>query len=235
MDTLVILQSEGLQILMARLRDLAIGAEQGAINLLLAIAVAVVGWGFAVVVSGLVRLVLRMARFNEAIARIFGPAVVGHHEPTGVASWAIYWTILVVTGLLALDTLGFNIIGPVGERLIDAVPRIVAAAVILLVGVFAAILLGGLARRFFETAGMRGARPRAHAVTFVVVGFTVLVALEQLGFAAQFVMALGIAAAAALALAVGLAFGLGCRDLARDFVIEYLRSLESDNPERPVR
>jgi len=107
--------------------------------------------------------------------------------------------------------------------------------VILLVGVFAAILLGGLARRFFETAGMRGVRPRSHAVTIVVMGFTVLVALEQLGFAAQFIMAIGIAAAASLALAIGLAFGLGCRDLARDFVIEYLRSLESENPEPPQR
>ena len=60
-----------------------------------------------------------------------------------------------------------------------------------------------------------------------------LLALEQLGFAAQFVMAVGIVAVAALGLALGLAFGLGCRDLARDFVVEYLRSLEPDEPKRP--
>ncbi len=233
MNALVILQSQGLDILVARVRDLATGAENGAINLLLALAVGVLGWLTALLVSALLRMILRAARFNDAAVRIFGPGFVAQHEPAALAAWAAYWTILVITVLLALDTLGFNISAQVGERLVEAVPRIVAGAIILLIGVFAGVLLGGLARRFFEGAGMRGARPRAHAVSLVVIGFTLLVALEQLGFAAQFVMAIGIAAAAALALAIGLAFGLGCRDLARDFVIEYLRSLESDTPPPP--
>ncbi len=47
-------------------------------------------------------------------------------------------------------------------------------------------------------------------------------------------MVLGGLAAAAVALALGLAFGLGCRDLARDFVIEYLRSLDEPGPKRPM-
>jgi hypothetical protein len=34
-------------------------------------------------------------------------------------------------------------------------------------------------------------------------------------------------------LGLALAFGLGCRDLARDFVVEYLRSLDRDEPPRP--
>ena len=55
---------------------------------------------------------------------------------------------------------------------------------------------------------------------------------EQLGFAVQFVMAIGVVMAAAAGLALALAFGLGCRELARDFLVEYLRTLEDDRSRR---
>ena len=230
-----ILQVQGCDILVGRIRDMVGGMEQGAINVLLALTVGLVGWALATLMSWVVRGFLRAANFNEAIAGLFGPGPAARHEPAAFASWAVYWTLIAVTGIVALDTLGFNISGPVGERLVDVLPRIVAAAAILVVGLLVAMLLGTLTRRFFETAGLGGSRPRGQAVTAVLSAFTVLIALDQLGFAAQFVMTLGITAAAAVGLAFGLAFGLGCRDLARDFVIEYLRSLEADGPQRPAQ
>ena len=62
---------------------------------------------------------------------------------------------------------------------------------------------------------------------------SILVALDQLGFAAQFVMALGVVAVATAGLGLALAFGLGCRELARDFLVEYLRALEDSEPRPP--
>ena len=156
------------------------------------------------------------------------------HEPAGLASWAIYWTIVVLTLMLALDTLGFSMGPSVTLRLGEVLPRIVASGTLLAIGVLLAMLLGALTRRFFETAGLRGGRLRGQVVTAVLTGFAVLVALEQLGFAAQFVMAIGLVALGSVGLALGLAFGLGCRDLARDFVVEYLRSLDERGPQRPA-
>lgn len=234
MRSLVILQLQGWDILMERLSDMAAGAEQGAISLLLAIAVLLVGWGLATLAAWATRALLRAARFNEGVSGMFGPGA-AQHEPAVLASLAVYWILIAITVMLALDTLGFNISAPVGERLVEVVPRIVAAATIVAVGLIVAMLIGGLIRRFFETAGMRGARPRAQIVTVVLMAFTVLLALDQLGFAAHFIMMLGVSAIAAVGLAFGLAFGLGCRDLARDFVIEYLRSLETEGPQRPAQ
>jgi hypothetical protein len=95
------------------------------------------------------------------------------------------------------------------------------------------MLLGGLTRRLFAQAGARGALWRGQAVTALLTGFTVLVALEQLGFAAQAILLFGVTLLAAVGLALALAVGLGCRDLARDFVVEYLRSLEDGGERRP--
>src|SRR5262249_34896201 len=115
------------------------------------------------------------------------------------------------------------------DRLVDALPRVVTATILLAIGLVLAWVLGASTRRLFESAGLRGSRLRGQVVTAILTGFAVLLALEQLGFAAQFVMALGVTAVAAVGLAVGLAFGMGCRDLARDFVVEYLRSLDEDS------
>ena len=178
---LVILQSQGWDVLMERLSDMAAGAEQGAINLLLALAVALVGWGVATLLAWVTRVILRAARFNDAMTGMLGPTAAGRHEPAVFASWMVYWVLIAVTVMLALDTLGFNISALVSERLAEVLPRIVAAGAIVAVGLMIAMLIGAMARRFFETAGMRGAKPRGQAVTGVLVIFTVLLALDQIG------------------------------------------------------
>jgi hypothetical protein len=217
-----------------RLRDMLSGAERDLTGLLLVVGVILVGWGVAALLARLLRLVLRAARFNGAVRGAFpGWSAAASHEPAGLASWALYWVVIVVAVVLALDTLGWNLSASVGERLRDVLPRVVASALLLLVGILLAMILGGVASRFFAGAGMRGARLRGQIVTAVFTFFAVVLALEQLGLAAQFVMALGITAFASAALALGLAFGLGCRELARDFVVEYLRSLDEERPRRP--
>ncbi|HEU5310823.1 MAG TPA: hypothetical protein VFV24_05160, partial [Candidatus Eisenbacteria bacterium] len=80
-------------------------------------------------------------------------------------------------------------------------------------------------------SGVRPNRLREQGTTALLVGFTVLIALDQLGIAAHLVLAIVIAIVAAAGLALALAFGLGCRDLARDLIVEYLRA--SDEWTRP--
>ena len=233
MWTLVVLQVEPWSDVVARLSEMGRGAERGALGLLFAVLVMFAGWGVATLVSRLVRGLLRRLRFDEGVRGILGGRVTARHEPAGVASWLIYWLVLAFTALLALELLGISLVGPIGDRLKEVVPRIVTSAVLFAVGSLIALVLGGLTRRFLESAGFRAARLQGQVVSAVLTGFAALLALEQLGFAAQFVMALGVVAAAATGLGLALAFGLGCRDLARDFVVEYLRSLDDEGPKRP--
>jgi hypothetical protein len=219
--------------LVGRVTDLGTTVGRGAVGILMAVAVLLVGWAVAALGAWLARALARLARLDRVVAGTFGPSPAGY-TPSAFLGWVIYWTVLAIAVTLALDTLGFDISGPVGARLAEVVPRIVSAAAIFGAGLLVAMLLGALTRRMFETAGMRGARARSLAVSAVLAVFAGLIALDQLGFAAQFVMAIGAIAVGSVGLAAGLAFGLGCRDLSRDFVIEYLRSLETESPRRPV-
>lgn len=231
--TMIILASQAWNDLIARLDGLFSGATEGFLAFTLALLVGLVGWAVAALLATAARLLLRALRFNEGVRGLAGGGTPGQ-EPAALAAWAIYWSLIAVALILALDTMGLRLGEAVTLRLGEVLPRIVASAFLLAIGVLVAMLLGALTRRFFDTAGLHGGRMRGQAVTIVLTGFAVLVALEQLGLAAQFVMAIGLIALAAVGLALGLAFGLGCRELARDFVIEYLRSMEDQGPQRPA-
>ncbi len=230
-----ILQSQTWNLLVERVRGLLSIGGQAIVDWLLALLVVLIGWILARLLETFTLYLLRALRFNQGVRSLLGATgAAPAHEPAAFASWAVRWTMVVGTVLLALDVLGLNVTSGVGDRLVDTLPRVVTATIMLTAGLVLAWILGGVTHRLFEGAGLRGSRVRGQVVTAILSGFAVLLALEQLGFAAQFVMALGITAVAAVGIAVGLAFGLGCRDLARDFVIEYLRSLDEDKGQRPA-
>jgi hypothetical protein len=230
----VILQAPAVSAVWDRVTALASGLGNGALELGIAVLVCLVGWLLARLLSRLTLLGLRALRFNEGIRRLGNsPGGPERFEPAAIASWAVYWIVLLLAALTAGDVLGFDLTASVGDRLREVLPRVAAATIVLVVGIVVAMGLGAVTERVFETAGMRGSRLRGQVVAVVLGAFAVLIALEQLGLAAQFIMALGITAVATVGLAAALAFGLGCRELARDFIVEYLRTAGDESPQRP--
>lgn len=234
MSYLMVLGVEPWSSLLTRLGDLGRASGQTALNILVSLVVLLLGWALAVLVARGLRGVLRVLKFDDGMRRVLGSRSMARHEPAGIAAWVVYWLVIAGAAMLAFEVLGFSLATSVAERLGEVVPRIVTSGVLFAVGSLSAMVLGGITWRFLESADIRAARLQGRIVSAVLTGFAALVALEQLGFAAQFVMAIGIVAVATTGLGLALAFGLGCRDLARDFLVEYLRSLEDEGPKRPV-
>jgi hypothetical protein len=208
-------------------------AGHGALVCLLAIAVLAFGWALARLLGAVTLALLRFLRFNQGVRGLLGTAFgIDGPEPAKIASLTVFWAVLGLAAVLGADALGLGLGTSVAERLRDVLPRVVAAAIELVAGIALAMGLGEFTRRLFEGAGAKHGLLRGQVVAGVLGGFAVLVALEQLGLAAEFIVALGITATATLGLGLALAFGLGCRDLARDFVVEYLRSLD-ERPSTP--
>ena len=226
MNAFVLQTTSPFSALLVRLQSMGGYAREGAIVLGAAVLVLLAGWLLAMLLGLLVRAILRVTGFNRAAKPLFAEGPLEAHEPAMVAGEVVRWLTVIAAAILAIDLLGYDLSGALAARLSEVTPRVLAAALILVGGSFAAILLGALTRRFFSSAGVRGARLRGQIVTGIFTFFAFVVALEQLGFAAQFVLALGLIVAGAAGLALALAVGLGCRDLARDFVVEYLRSME---------
>lgn len=233
MRVLALIQAGVWDRFVTRLDEMGAGSGEFALQILLALVVLGVGALVAALAGLLVKAVARAMHFDDVARRLLGA---GHgelrHDPTLVAAWVARWIVMLGAIVLAADVLGAEMSHSVGVRLAELLPRVVAALIVLAAGVGLAMLLGGITRGLFANAGFRGSRLRGQIVTIVAIALAAMLALEQLGVAAQFIFGITLALVSGLALAVGLAFGLGARDLARDVLIEYLRSLD-DEARRP--
>ena len=208
-------------------------SQRAGILLLTAAALIAAAWAAAAVGGALTRAILRLVRFDEGMQRLLGEPGTVRLQPSRAVTVAVRGSIWLLAALFGSELLGLKLASSVGARLEEVVPRIITSAVLLLVGSLLALTLGAGLRHLLDRAGVRAARFQGQVATLTLMVFSILVALDQLGFAAQFVMALGIVAVATAGLGLALAFGLGCRELARDFLVEYLRALEDSEPRPP--
>ena len=208
-------------------------AQRSGVLLLTAVALVLAAWVAAAIAGALSRTLLRLVRFDEGVQRLLGEPGTVRLQPSRAVTAAVRGSIWLLAALFGSELLGLRLASSVGARLEEVVPRIITAAVLLLVGALLALSLGAALRHLLDRAGVRAARFQGQVATLSLMAFSILLSLDQLGFAAQFVMALGVVAVAAAGLGLALAFGLGCRELARDFLVEYLRALEDSEPRPP--
>src|SRR5690606_17449840 len=97
-------------------------------------------------------------------------------------------------------------------------PNLVVAMVVLVIGGLAAKGLAALVRGAAATAQLSNAPLLARIASIAVWGFTIVVAVNQLGIATTLVNTLFMAVVGAVAIAIGLAFGLGGRETAGEIV-----------------
>jgi hypothetical protein len=208
---------------------------EGLILFLVSAALFLVGWIVAVLISRLVQALFSLIGVDASYARLRSAGGLAPElAPSRVAGYVIFWAILLAAVLVSLRVVGMDLAPSITARLQDVVPRVLTSALVLLLGIPIAVGAGRIIGTLLATTGVRLGRLGSQIIAAVLVVFVVLLALEQLGLAAQLVMSVGIAAVSAVGLALALAFGLGCRDLARDLVVEYLRAADSETPtDRP--
>jgi hypothetical protein len=218
-----------------QLQATLIAVAGGLVLLLVAALVAFLGWLLALLLSRGVQRLFALVGLDAPLARLQSR---GHARaallPSRIVGYAVFWSTFLAACIVALRVVGLDLIPSLTARLQDVVPRVLTSTLVLVTGVPLALGATRLLVALFPTSSSSAARLRHQTIASVLIGFVTLLALEQLGLAAQLVVAVGVAAVGAAGLALALAFGLGCRDLARDLLVEYLRASESDAaPGRP--
>lgn len=131
--------------------------------------------------------------------------------------WLIYWVVALVFLNSAAQVLGIPSITEFVEQLVNFIPRVFAGLVIMLIGIVAAKAVGDILGNV--TAG-KAYKTIAYWVILLIAFVT---AIEQLGFKVDFLAANLNIVLAGVMLAVGLAFGMGGKDRARDFLEKHLK------------
>ena len=194
-------------------------------RLLGALAILLVGWLLAKVVAALVAKGLRAVRFNQVADRAeidqFLDRAGVRLDPASVVGKLAYWFLLLIFVGAAFNAFGLTQVTALINQVIAYLPNVVVALVVLLVGALLAQLAANLVRGASGTARVGDPGLLAGLARAAVLGFAVLIALNQLQIGAAIVNTLFMALVGAIALAAALAFGLGGRDVAGRIVEDW--------------
>lgn len=191
-------------------------------NLLVALVILIVGWIIARVIRALVERVLRLARFDILTERAgINQALLQGQittNPSGIVSKLFYWIVVLLALVMAIDALGLTVATQLLNELLFYIPNVIAAVFILTLGFF----FGGLVRGFVQTlvGGVRAVNPETigKVAQAAVIIFAVAASLEQLRIATTIITNAFTLLFGALALGLALAFGLGCKDMVKEWV-----------------
>jgi hypothetical protein len=214
---------------MEQLQATLVGLAGALVLFLIAVVVVFLGWLLALGLSRGVGALLTLLGLDAPVARLQARERARTIAlPSRIASYVTFWSVLLAACVFALRVLGLDLAPSITARLQDVVPRVLTSILVLIAGIPIALAAARLLNTLFPVSASRSSRLRYQLFLSALVGIVVLLALEQLGLAAQLVIAVGVTAVGAAGLALALAFGLGCRDLARDLIVEYLRATETD-------
>lgn len=196
--------------------------------------VLIVGWFIASLLARGVDALLHAARFNDLARRSgfadFVQKMGVRDDSAGVIAGIVKWFVRLITLVVAFDMLGLPAVSAVLQQLLLWLPNLVVALVVLVVGGLAANALAQLVRGASAEAGFTNPDVLATVTKAAVWGFTIVVAINQLGIATTLINTLMVGIVGAFAIAFGLAFGLGGRDRAGQILDRVGRNAERTGP-----
>lgn len=139
-------------------------------------------------------------------------------SPTYVIGFLVYWFILFAFFVAAANAVDLPVVSELLERFMMFLPSVIAAVLILFGGLMFSRFLSQVVLNAAEANDIRGGQTLAKAAYAVVVVFSVLMAMEQLGIQMLLIASSVQIILASAGLALALAFGLGGRDIAAEFL-----------------
>jgi large-conductance mechanosensitive channel len=130
----------------------------------------------------------------------------------------VYWFLIIAFVLAASDILRFFTLSAFLRDVLNFIPDIIVAALILLATLVVANFLRGLVKTSAMGAKLHSAQAIGTVTWWVVFVFGFLTALLQVGVAVSVINTVITGLIAMLAIAGGLAFGLGGKELAADLL-----------------
>ncbi|OGD56528.1 hypothetical protein A2V71_02405 [Candidatus Berkelbacteria bacterium RBG_13_40_8] len=199
-------------------------------NLIGAVIILILGWivGMivAMIIDRLFRIIGLQTLFEKAKVEDVLKKANAEKDSTAMLSSVAKWIIYLVAFIAAANTLKLPDVANFLDTILAYVPQVVAAGAILLIGLVLANFLSNVVKGSVLAANLGSADMIAAIVRYSIVIFAFMAALAQLGIAGSLINILFIGLVAFLAIAGGLAFGLGGKDVASEWLENLKKQLK---------
>lgn len=211
-----------LNVLRASIQELWITVANFLPSLIGALVVFIVGLIVAAVLDKVVERLVYYVRLDVLLRKlgVEGVAERAHMKLNSghFIGKIVYWFFVLAFLLAASDILGFFTLSAFLRDVLNYVPQVLVAMLILLAALMLANFLKGLVRASVMSANLHGAKGLGTLTWWIVVIFGLLTSLVQLGVAVSIINTLITGLIAMLSLAGGLAFGLGGKEHASKWI-----------------
>ena len=197
-------------------------------QLLGAMLILFVGWIVAKLLEQGTEAILEKTRFDMAVDRGGVRAALARTgsklDPSSLVARLVFWIVFLVAILMASNALGLTAVANMFERLVAYIPNVIVAVLIIVLG----MVIGEFVKDLIlaSVGSMSGVNPIAQVAKVAILTLAVFMALDQLGIARNIVVTAFTLILGAAALAAGLAFGLGNRELAGEYMRRWVERAE---------
>jgi hypothetical protein len=197
-----------------------------------AIIIFIVGLIIAKLIKVGVVKILRLVRFDSAAEKTGikdflrkGDITKASSEIIGVL---IYWFVMILVIIASLDALGLPIVSDMLNDIFLYIPNVVAAIIVLILGILFGNLVSAVVRTAASNVGLSTSEGLSKMALYAIIFFAGSIALLQLGIGNEIVAAAFIIIFGAAALALAIAFGLGGKDAAAEYLKKCMEDKNSD-------
>lgn len=184
-------------------------------NLVGMLVLLLVGWAVSKLGEAIVRKALQRLGFDRLSARLMLPEMLGragiHATPSTIIGRILFWIVMMTFVLSAVETLGFTAATTTIDRVVGYLPNVIAAGLILFVGLLVSRLARGVASSGALAADLDKAERLGAAMGGVVFMFFGVLAFEQLGMETMLLVMLLTVLVGVATLTLGVAFALGAQ------------------------
>lgn len=216
------------------LQELARGFAHDLPRAVVMLIIAFIGWVIAYLLKVIVRGILRVTKFSKLSESAGATALLNQAalpSSTELLSRFVFWVAWVGFILLGVSVLGIVGLEEYTSRFFLFLPRLFVALVILFLGSLAASFFSRAALLAAVNANFRSSRLLSASVRIIISIFALSMMFEVLGVAEQtMLMAFGTVFGAVM-LGMAIAFGLGGKDLAREFLERRLATGKKEEKE----
>jgi hypothetical protein len=187
----------------------------------------IVGWLIASLVQQGVREIIKAVKLDSLLAHTGLDETLqraGYKLDSGLFLGALLkWFIVILFLQLALGVVGLTQVNDFLSRVVNYIPNVIIAGVLIIVGALVANFVGNLVEGSVKATGLVGGKMAGVIARYAIWIFVFLVAITQLQLFTPVLLPVLYAVLFMVALAGGLAFGLGGRETAARLLERWTR------------
>ena len=216
------------------LQDLARGFAHYLPRLVVMLVIAFVGWMVAYLLKVVARSILRLTKFsklseNAGATQLLNQAALP--SSTELLSRVVFWVAWVGFILLGVSVLGIVALQEYISQFFLFLPRLFVALVILFFGLLAASFFSRAALLAAVNVNFPSSRLLSISIRIIISIFALSIVFEVLGVAKETMLITFGTAFGAIMLSLAIAFGIGGKDVAREFLEKRLVSGKKEEKE----